>query len=327
MRHQQDLQVALRERFRRILTQRVDLAGHEVRLVVDWVKKQPALRAALAEAERVEPDLDFAAFFARLRPRKLSWTSRTEEGRAMLAWRLMERIADNDIKHGGRGRIASQLAINMLKENLSDGWREFVEVVFSPFFDYLSERVGAESSALYVLERYVRRVEWFDREELYARFQRDTRNGEEVYNLDLQRFLYLEGNYVTHAKPRSASGEADIIGEVDSDDALICDGKIFDAGSRGKGYLAKGYNQIVQYAQDYQKNVAYLVIFNVSGRPLQFPNDESKGVSSFPYVDMSGVRVYLIGVRALPPTTTASKLGKATPVVVATEDLINPDAS
>ncbi|WP_148086562.1 hypothetical protein [Micromonospora sp. HM5-17] len=308
------------------MTQRHDLAGHEVRLVVDWVKNQPALRAALAEAERIEPDLDFAAFLSRLEARKLSWTSKTEEGRAVLAWRLMEHIADDDIKHGANGRVARYMAIATLARNLNDGWRQFAEMVLSPFFDFLSERVGAESSVLYVLERYVRRVEWFDREELYARFQQDTRNGEEVYNLDLQRFLYLEGNYVTHAKPRSASGEADIIGEVDSDDALICDGKIFDAGSRGKGYLAKGYNQIVQYAQDYQKNVAYLVIFNVSGRPLQFPTDESKGVS-FPYVDMSGVRVYLVGVRALPPQTTASKLGKATPVVVTTEDLINPDAS
>ncbi|MEU4777482.1 hypothetical protein [Micromonospora sp. NPDC023633] len=326
MRHQQDLQVALRERLRRILTQDYSVAGHEVRLVVDWVKKQPALRAALAEAEQVEPDLDFDSLMSGLNNRDLSWPSRTEEGRAVLSWRLMEFVADDDVKHGSNGRAVISMALSTGERHFSDGWRKFVEVALSPFFDYLSERVGAESSVLYALERYVRRVEWFDREELYERFQGDTRNGEEVYNLDLQRFLYLEGNYVTHAKPRSASGEADIIGEVDSDDALICDGKIFDAGSRGKGYLAKGYNQIVQYAQDYQKNVAYLVVFNISGRPLQFPTDESKGVS-FPYVDMSGVRVYLVGVRALPPKTTASKLGKATPVVVTTEDLINPDAS
>lgn len=324
MRHQQDLQVALRERLRRILTQHYGLAGHEVRLVVDWVKKQPALRAALAEAEQIEPDLDFAAFLSRLNGRDLSWNSTTEEGRAVLAWRLMEHIADDDIKHGDNGRAVQHMAFVTGERNLNDGWRKFVELALSPFFDYLSERVGAESSVLYALERYVRRVEWFDREELYSRFQQDTRNGEEVYNLDLQRFLYLEGNYVTHAKPRSASGEADIIGEVDSDDALICDGKIFDAGSRGKNYLAKGYNQIVQYAQDYQKNAAYLVIFNISGRALQLPTNESKGVS-FPYVEMAGVRVYLVGVRALPPQTTASKQGKATPVVVTVEDLVNPD--
>ncbi|WKU03738.1 hypothetical protein [Micromonospora sp. HUAS LYJ1] len=308
------------------MTQDYGLAGHETRLVVEWVKKQPALRAAIAEAEQVEPDIDFASFLSGLNNRDLAWPTSTEEGRAVLVWRLMQHIADDDAKHGSNGRAVPHMAFATGERNLNDGWRKFVEVALAPFFDYLSERVGEESSVLYVLERYVRRVEWFDREELYARFQQDTRNGEEVYNLDLQRFLYLEGNYVTHAKPRSASGEADIIGEVDSDDALICDGKIFDAGSRSKGYLAKGYNQIVQYAQDYQKSVAYLVVFNISGRPLQFPTDESKGVS-FPYVDMSGVRVYLVGVRALPPKATASKLGKATPVVVTTEDLINPDVS
>ncbi|MEW2477514.1 hypothetical protein AB0875_27355 [Micromonospora gifhornensis] len=318
--------MALRERMRRILTQHSGFAGHEVRLVVDWVKKQPALRAALAEAEQIEPGLDFAAFLSRLKDRDLSWQSTTEAGRAVLAWRLMEHIADDDIKHGDKARVVWHLALGTRERNANDGWRKFVELALAPFFDYMGERVGAESSVLYTLERYVRRVEWFDREELYARFQQDTRNGEEVYNLDLQRFLYLEGNYVTHAKPRSASGEADIIGEVDSDEALICDGKIFDAGSRGKNYLAKGYNQIIQYAQDYQKSVAYLVIFNISGRPLQFPAGESKGVS-FPYVDMAGVRVYLVGVRALPPRTTASKQGKASPVVVTVEDLVNPDSS
>ncbi|MDG4795393.1 hypothetical protein [Micromonospora sp. WMMD1082] len=311
---------------RRILTQHYGFAGHEVRLVVDWVKKQPALRAALAEAEQIEPGLDFAAFLSRLQQRDLSWKSTTEGGRAVLAWRLMKHIAEGDIKHGDKSTIVRQMAFASGERNINDGWRKFVELALAPFFDYMGERVGAESSVLYTLERYVRRVEWFDREELYARFQQDTRNGEEVYNLDLQRFLYLEGNYVTHAKPRSASGEADIIGEVDSDDALICDGKIFDAGSRGKNYLAKGYNQVIQYAQDYQKSVAYLVIFNISGRPLQFPADESKGVS-FPYVDMAGVRVYLVGVRALPPRTTASKQGKASPVVVTVEDLVNPDNS
>ncbi len=44
------------------------------------------------------------------------------------------------------------------------------------------------------------------------------------------------------------------------------------------------------------------------------------------YLDLSGVRVYLVPVRALPPETTASKLGKATPFTISREQLINPDA-
>jgi hypothetical protein len=200
------------------------------------------------------------------------------------------------------------------------------EWVLAPLFDFLVERIGAESSVFYILERYVRRVEWFDRDKLYARFDADRRNGEEVFNLDLQRFLFLEGDYVTYAKSRSASGEADVIGDLDTDDPLVCDGKVFDGVGRGRNYLAKGFNQIIQYAQDHQKNVAYLVVFNITGRPLEFPTDGPPGASP-PYIEMSGIRVYLVAVRAIPPQATASKLGKATPFTLTRDDLVNPDAA
>ncbi|WP_338933255.1 hypothetical protein WEB32_34900 [Streptomyces netropsis] len=62
---------------------------------------------------------------------------------------------------------------------------------------------------------------------------------------------FLEGDHITHAKPRSASGEADLIGDLDGRDPLVCDGKIFDGSGRGKGYLVKGVHQIIKYAHDY----------------------------------------------------------------------------
>jgi hypothetical protein len=322
VKHQQDLQVALRERYRRLLVQRYDQARHELRLVTAWMIKQPAVVAALAEAERVEPKLDMESFLRQFEGQAFAWPSETEEGRAVLAWRLMQHIATAPSVH----HVYEFLMLFDTAGDLNDSWREFAEVVLSPLFDFLGERAGTQSAVLHALERYVRRVEWFDREELYARFTADTRNGEEVYNLDLQRFLYLDGGYVTHAKARSASGEADLIGGVDTEDALVCDGKIFDADGRGKSYLAKGFNQVIQYAQDYQKNTAYLVTFNISGRAIQFPTDGVEG-SSFPYVEVAGIRVYLVGVRALPPAQTASKLGKAHPVVVSKDDLVNPDAT
>lgn len=325
MRYQEDLQVKLRERLRRLLTQDFTQAGHEVRLTVDWINRQPALRAVLAEADLVEPDLDFMGFEAGLPGgQRLSWTSRTEEGRAVLIWRLMQHIADDD--RAGRGHDAIYPYSSEFEGNLNDQVHELARVVIAPLFDFLAERIAAESSVLYILERYVRRVEWFDRDKLYARFDADRRNGEEIFNLDLQRFLFLEGDYVTYAKSRSASGEADVIGDLDTDDPLVCDGKVFDGGGRGRNYLAKGFNQIIQYAQDHQKNVAYLVIFNITGRPLEFATDGPPGASP-PYIEMSGIRVYLVAVRALPPHTTASKLGKATPFTLTRDDLVNPDAA
>jgi len=52
MRYQQDLQVHLHERLRRLLAASHEDASHEIRLVTDWINGQPALRAILAEAEQ-----------------------------------------------------------------------------------------------------------------------------------------------------------------------------------------------------------------------------------------------------------------------------------
>ncbi|MEU7749331.1 hypothetical protein [Nonomuraea sp. NPDC049158] len=55
------------------------------------------------------------------------------------------------------------------KTNLQDSWREFTEDILQPLFDFLSERVGAESSILHTLQRYRTRIEWFDREDVLPR--------------------------------------------------------------------------------------------------------------------------------------------------------------
>ncbi|MGW4935177.1 hypothetical protein ACWEQH_19475 [Streptomyces sp. NPDC004166] len=234
----------------------------------------------------------------------------------------MQEIAEAEAANPEIGwQIASGYS---MQRSAQDNWREFAEDILQPLFDFLSERVGAESSVLHTLERYRTRIEWFDRNELYARFTADTANGEEVYNLDLQRFLFLEGDHITHAKPRSASGEADLIGDLDGRDPLVCDGKIFDGKSRGKSYLVKGVHQVVKYAHDYGQHTAYLVIYNISDKLLELPTDGTPGAWP-PYTELSGIRVYFIHVRVLPPTTTASKAGKATRVTLAKDDLTNPD--
>ncbi|OII69879.1 hypothetical protein BJP39_03455 [Streptomyces sp. CC77] len=300
-------------------------AGHEVHLAVTWIKSQPALRGLLEEAAQAEQNLDYERFRAGMDgDLQFIWCSQTEEGRATLIWRLMQDIAQGEATNPSSGwRIASGYSN---KRNIQDSWREFAEDILQPFFDFLSERVGAESSILHTLERYRTRIEWFDREELYARFEADRPNGEEVYNLDLQRFLFLEGNHITHAKPRSASGEADLVGELDGRDPLVCDGKIFDGSSRGKSYLVKGVHQILKYAHDYGQHTAYLVIYNITDKLLDLPTDGTPDAWP-PYTELTGVRVYFIHVRVLPPATTASKAGKATRVTLTHDELTNPDTT
>lgn len=330
MRYQQDLQVSLRDRLRRLLVADSEDAGHETRLVTGWIEQQPTLRALLVEAERAEPGLDPDGLITALEQggtglsRSFRWPSETEAGRAALVWHLMRRIAaqDQDGTEGTHiamtyGRVVSG------EQRIDDRWRQFAERILRPLFDYLDERIGGESSTLYTLERYIRCVEWFERDDLYQRYQADRQNGEEVYNRHLRKFLFSEGINMPFTQTKSASGLSDVLTDLDTEDPFVGEIKLFDADNHGKRELATGMNQAVQYAQDWTKNTGYLVIINLSGRPLELPTDGPK--STWPsYLDFSGTRVYLVVVRAL-PTPTASQQGKPKPVTVTRDDLINPD--
>jgi hypothetical protein len=329
LRYQQDLQVSLRDRLRRLMVADSEDAGHEVRLVTGWIEQQPALRAILTGAERAEPGIDHDGLASALRQgggglgRSFRWPSQTEEGRAALIWHLMRHIAAEDRD----GTDGPQIVINYARalasgSNMNDMWREFAERILRPLFDYLDERVGAESSVLYTLERYVRRVEWFERDDLYQRYLENRQNGEEIYDRDLRKFLFSEGINMPFSQAKSASGLSDVLNDLDTDDPFIGEVKLFDADNHGKRELATGVNQAAQYAQDWRKTTGYLVTINLSGRQLELPTDGTKGAWP-PYLDLGGVRVYLITVRAL-STPTASQQGKPRPVSVTREDLINP---
>lgn len=110
---------------------------------------------------------------------------------------------------------------------------------------------------------------------------------------------------------------------LDTDDPLVCEVKLFDGFDKNKREIAGGLNQAIQYAQDYGKTVAYLVVINLSGRDLQIPTDGEPGTWP-PRIEVAGVTVHVVVVRAL-PTPTASKQGKSRPVVLSRADLTDPD--
>lgn len=332
MRFQQDLQVSIHERLRRLLAANHEDASHEVRLVTDWIDQQPALQAILAEAQRAEPDLDPQALVSALKDggsglsRSFRWPSQTEAGRTLIIWQLMRRIAAEDSDEAAAYEmVRSYGSAVSYHSNLNDKWRDLASRILRPLFDYLSERVGQESSILYALERYVHLVEWFDRNDLNARATQDPRKAEEVYDTHLRRFLFAEGINMPFSQAKSASGESDVVTDLDTDDPLVCEVKIYGAG-RTKRSLAGGIHQAISYASDYGKQVAYLVIINLSGKPLSLPSDDDLKLWP-PRITVAGTRVYLIAVRALPPVASASKLGKPAPVTITRDDLVDPDAT
>jgi len=324
VRYQQDLQVGLRDRYRRCVTAGFQTLIYEVRHLRQWIESSPALAGILSAAARAEPELDIESWWGSVNSRQgVGWPSKTEAGRAWLAWRLVCRMADDD------SREDRSIAINYTHPlgtggNLDDDCNNFCRVIVGPLIDYLTEQVGSESSVLYVLERYRRRIEWFDRQALYERYELDPSKGEALYDDDLRKFLFAEGIDMPFSQARSASGQSDVLSDLEGDDPLVCELKLFDANNRDRRHVVSGLQQAIAYAQDYGKNVAYLVVVNLSGRPLEFPTDGDAKVWP-PFLDVAGVRTYLIAVRAL-PTASASKLGQVKPVSFAREDFVNPDA-
>jgi hypothetical protein len=188
MRWQQDLQIRLRNRYRALYTADGPRIAHEIDLVVAWIVGQPALAYILEEARLAETVPSYDEWASGLGHRGLwEWPTRTEAGRAIFVWDLLRHISasDQDII-----RFLSVFSSDTKYDAMA---RDFAEQVVRPLFDYLDEQIGGGSSVLYALERYVRQVEWFDQERLYAEFHANTRQGEDVYDRHLREFLFREG--------------------------------------------------------------------------------------------------------------------------------------
>ncbi len=306
MRWQQDLQVKLRDRYKRLYTVSGGGLAHEIDLVVAWIAGQRALLYILEEARLVEAPPDPGKWLEEASRGQWDWPTKTEAGRAVLVWDLLRHIS------------ASTMPIHQFLFTFSDSGnfreqaRDFVEQVVQPLIDYLTEQIGDGSSVLYSLARYVRQTEWFERDRLRREFLDNPQKGEDVYDRHLREFLFREGFNMPYSQQRSPSGQSDVLSDLESDDALVCELKVFDGVNRDIGHLASGVTQGLQYATDHQKHAAHLVIVNITERPLLLPSD-GPDTAKPPYLDLPNVRVYLIQVRGL-PREPASKQGKTEPL-------------
>jgi hypothetical protein len=315
MRWRQDLQVKLRNRYRALYTADGPRIAREIDLVVAWITAQPALGYILEEARLAETVPSYDEWTPGLRRRGLwEWPAKTEAGRAIFVWDLLRHVSASD-------RDIIQFLSVFSSETKYDAMaRDFAEQVVRPLFDYLDEQIGEGSSVLYALERYVRQIEWFDQGRLYAEFQANTRQGEEVYDRHLREFLFREGFDMPYSQLRSPSGRSDVLSRLESDDPLVCELKVYDGENRDIGHLASGVTQALQYANDHGKPAAHLVIINLTTRPLRLPSDGPENAYP-PYLDLPGARVYLIQVRGL-PRESASRQGRTELLILERTQLV-----
>jgi hypothetical protein len=286
--------------------------------LVNFIRSTPALRYLIEDVERSESEIDPAVWVSEhFGWHQAEWPE-TEIGRAKVAWHLLQQWAkaDNAAAMFGHELDSSQ-------NDLGVGARTATEAVVEPLIEFLQERIGEASDVLYLLERYVRRVEWFEQERLFAAYEANTARGESVYDSDLRQFLFEQGIDYPFSQPRSASGESDVVANLDGDDPLVCEVKLYDGDRYGKSYLAKGVQQATAYARDYGKTSAYLVVVNLSPKHLQFHSD-SEAKEWPPRIEVGGVTVFIVHVRAL-PQASASKRGTAEVVTLMKDDLLRTD--
>ncbi|MBM7772382.1 hypothetical protein JOD54_002586 [Actinokineospora baliensis] len=322
MRYRQDLQVALRERLRRLLAAHYRDFGRALDMTTAWLSKQQALVAILTEVRPTIAEIDFDAWYKNLTHRNPTWPVQTEDAQAALIWRLMNHLADDE----NIGDNDWHMILMCFSSSMSDAPRQTTERLLEPLFNFMGDRLAADSNLLYMLERYVRRVEWFERDSLYEQYRANTRQGEEIYDRHLRLTLFNEGVNMPFSQAKSPSGLSDVLVDLDGDEPLVCEVKIFDGTSHPKRNIAAGLNQTIHYAHDHNVTSAHLVIINLSGRPVELPSDGS--AAEWPrHLEIGGVRVNLVPVRALPRADPASKLGKPTPIVMTRQELVDPDVA
>jgi hypothetical protein len=211
--------------------------------------------------------------------------------------------------------------ITFQKKGFDETKEKIIENYISPIIYVLHDTLNKSNSVIYLLEKYKKRTEWFTKGDLYKRYTTADRNFEQIFEDDLRLFLFDQGIDYPFSTPHSPSGRADVIGQIDTEDPLVIEIKIFD---RNKGYgkdrIKSGFAQIIKYANDYNKNVGYLVIYNMDNAELNMEFSESKSV--FPPTIAFNNKVFYFIVVNVAIQAAASKIGTIESVTITESELL-----
>lgn len=230
--------------------------------------------------------------------------------------RLISEAEDNQILH----RISRSFRpLNVTRFGLQDALEVVRDVFLEPFYEYVDESLDDQRAMLGLLFRYKHRSEWFYRERLAEVIEKDPQKAEKQLALDLYSYLYDQGlNF--HIEPSSISGKIDLIAAQGEEDPLLLDTKVFDADSRSKQYIRKGFNQIYTYTQQYNEPFGYLVIYKITDRDLRFSLKQSS--LNLPVVIHNHKTIFIITVDIHVHTKPVSQRSPLNAIEITEDELI-----
>lgn len=200
----------------------------------------------------------------------------------------------------------------------------FVEVYTSPIVDFLTEKLSFESQILAILLRYKKFREWFDRKEFFEIYESNGRT-EDYLDMDLRKFLFLNGVEYPFSTTKSPSGRTDIVANLDTNDPLVLEVKMLDS---EKGYsksrIVDGFAQCVKYADNYNKNIGYLIVYNADDNDKEIVFESNS--SGFPTkINFNGKDYFIIIININPSGKSASNIKKLNEIKITLSELTKKD--
>lgn len=210
---------------------------------------------------------------------------------------------------------------NVFSGNPTEKNQLFLDRIITPIVNYLHESIDNISYILYILEKYKLRTEWFTKDSLRNSYKNaSNRQYEQVLEDDIRLYLFDQGVDYPFSTPKSASGRADVVSLIDTEDPLVMEIKIYDS---EKGYrkdrIISGFTQIVKYANDYHKNIGYLVVFNLDEVEIEIEDIEPD--NKFPNRILFNGKTYYIIIINLNYETSASNLKKLNKIAISYNEL------
>jgi len=201
------------------------------------------------------------------------------------------------VGRGGSVAVSTIIPFLGIGENLKERLATFKSDFFSPLMDELDRCLVKGDWLLGLLWRYKREVEWFEQDELLAKFGPARGEGQDWLEDDLerhlQRFLHRSGVAFPFSQPRIPEARPDIVLPSEKT-PLPIELKVHDGAKRGVRHVLGGVAQALDYAQKYQSPFGYLVVFNVANAWLQIGADPKPGV---PRVDKQNKAIFIVPIQ------------------------------
>jgi len=301
MYYQQRVAEQLTRKCNRLSQAVMDTYQTESKYLFDYLQKTPQLRGIVQEIADTTPELIPTEWINTHFSDNEFQLPDTEVAAAKVCLEILRVCATE--KQGFMRYIH-----NVSQErNVNLSLHELTRLVIVPAIQYILNQMRASTNALYLVEKYKRRTEWFRKENLRNRIIADTKQSEYIADSDLREYLFNQGIDYPFSTPSSVSGRADIIANTGDEHLLVIEIKLFDPSRNyDRGYIRKGFRQVFDYMNDYNQTVGYLVVFNLSQNSILFQTKIADRQWP-PRIEVDHRTIYLVEIDVSENTLSASK--------------------